>query len=369
VARGSGSPDFTNSDAPVAKSTRLWVWRDQRVMPDLPGAKAGLEGALGCARGSGGGSARRRMPACGVSASGTGQSLRHLAQKDQGDVLKLTEGLVRAGWPCRGVGDVDRRRRQDDARVEGCCRGSPAPRLHGSARSGAVKVLRGLRRMGTRRRRGIKVAEQTHRRQSSVKSRRYMGRGCGGRAWGASWRWGEADAGPRPGLGCSRAAGPRWSSELGAAEQGGQRLTVWGGGGDVGDKGAGDLGILFVGRRGTLGMGARSRDSPEIVGSRCAAGDAGEEERNGERGRRQVGSAGQREGGRDRTEEAGQRTGPSVGELVGRGNGEGKERERNKPRGGRTGPRGKRGADWVGVQLGLLSYLLPFFFSNQLKSI
>jgi hypothetical protein len=54
-----------------------------------------------------------------------------------------------------------------------------------------------------------------------------------------------------------------------------------------------------VGRRGTLGVRARRRGSPEIAGSRCAAGDAGEEERKGERGRRQVGSAGQREGGRE----------------------------------------------------------------------
>jgi hypothetical protein len=34
-----------------------------------------------------------------------------------------------------------------------------------------------------------------------------------------------------------------------------------------------------VGRRGTLGVRARRKDSPEIAGSRCAAGDAGEEER------------------------------------------------------------------------------------------
>jgi hypothetical protein len=42
---------------------------------------------------------------------------------------------------------------------------------------------------------------------------------------------------------------------------------------------------------------ARRRGSPEIAGSRCAAGDAGEEERKGERGRRQVGSGCQRKRG------------------------------------------------------------------------
>jgi hypothetical protein len=63
--------------------------------------------------------------------------------------------------------------------------------------------------------------------------------------------------------------------------------------------GAGGLGILFVGQWGTLGVRARRRGSSEIAGSRCAAGDAGEEERKGERGRRHVGSADQREGGRE----------------------------------------------------------------------
>jgi hypothetical protein len=37
---GSGSPDFTVHGAPGVKSTGLWVWCDQRVMHDLPGAKA-----------------------------------------------------------------------------------------------------------------------------------------------------------------------------------------------------------------------------------------------------------------------------------------------------------------------------------------
>jgi hypothetical protein len=61
-----GSPDFTVNGALGVKSSGSWVWCDQCIMRDLPGAKAGLGDALGCARGDGGGSARRRTPACGV---------------------------------------------------------------------------------------------------------------------------------------------------------------------------------------------------------------------------------------------------------------------------------------------------------------
>jgi hypothetical protein len=61
-----------------------------------------------------------------------------------------------------------------------------------------------------------------------------------------------------------------------------------------------------------------------------------------------------REREREHAEEAAVRTGPSAGELLGRGSGKGKERERNGPRGRRersgpregegkeNGPRGKR---------------------------
>jgi hypothetical protein len=64
AACGSGSPDFTVHGAPGVKSTGPWVWRDKRIMCDLLRAKAGLEGALGCACGGGGRSARRHTPAC-----------------------------------------------------------------------------------------------------------------------------------------------------------------------------------------------------------------------------------------------------------------------------------------------------------------
>jgi hypothetical protein len=66
AVHGLGSLDFAYSGAPVFKSSRAWVCRDQRDTHDPPGAKAGLGGALDCARGGRGGPARRRTPACGV---------------------------------------------------------------------------------------------------------------------------------------------------------------------------------------------------------------------------------------------------------------------------------------------------------------
>jgi hypothetical protein len=39
----------------------------------------------------------------------------------------LTEGMVRAGCPCKGVGDIDRRRRRDD--------------LAGRAAAGVLRLL------------------------------------------------------------------------------------------------------------------------------------------------------------------------------------------------------------------------------------
>jgi hypothetical protein len=150
AARGSGSPDFAKSGTPVVKSGGAWVCRDQRDTRDAPGTLASLGGARGRGCDSGGGSVRRRSPVCGIPALGTGQSLRHLAQKDQGDVLKLTEGLVRAGWPCRGVGDIDWRWRGGGA----CGEGSDARRLrasdhHGSTRGVPAEMLRGSRRLGS----------------------------------------------------------------------------------------------------------------------------------------------------------------------------------------------------------------------------
>jgi hypothetical protein len=61
-----GSPDLTVNGAPGVKLGRAWIWRDQRIMRDLPGAKAGFGVLWTCARSGGDGPARRRTPACGV---------------------------------------------------------------------------------------------------------------------------------------------------------------------------------------------------------------------------------------------------------------------------------------------------------------
>jgi hypothetical protein len=67
-----GSPNFTVNGAPGVKSSGAWVRHDQRDTRDPPGALADLGGAWGCACGGGGGSVRRRLPACGVPAVGMG---------------------------------------------------------------------------------------------------------------------------------------------------------------------------------------------------------------------------------------------------------------------------------------------------------
>jgi hypothetical protein len=81
----------------------------------------GLGVVRNCARGGGSGFARRSLPACGVPATETGQGPRHLVQKDQGNMLLLTEG---SNWPvkqCRVVGGEGRAARtaalteEDDA--------------------------------------------------------------------------------------------------------------------------------------------------------------------------------------------------------------------------------------------------------------
>jgi hypothetical protein len=54
VARGSGSPDFTNSGTPVAKSSGAWIWDKLRDMRNPPRALAGLGEARGCGCDGGG---------------------------------------------------------------------------------------------------------------------------------------------------------------------------------------------------------------------------------------------------------------------------------------------------------------------------
>jgi hypothetical protein len=65
--RAGNSSEFIENDAPGVKSTGFWAREVHHAMRDRPRAVAGLRGALGCAHnGKGGGTARRRSPACGV---------------------------------------------------------------------------------------------------------------------------------------------------------------------------------------------------------------------------------------------------------------------------------------------------------------
>jgi hypothetical protein len=80
-ARGSGSPDFAKSDAPVAKSSGAWVREDHHTIRDRPRAFAGLGVLWACTRIGGGGSVLRRSSACGVPTAGACYGLPALAQK------------------------------------------------------------------------------------------------------------------------------------------------------------------------------------------------------------------------------------------------------------------------------------------------
>jgi hypothetical protein len=63
VARGSGSPDFTDSSTPVANKARVCVTESQRDMCNPPRALAGLGEARGRGCDGSGGSAWWSSPA------------------------------------------------------------------------------------------------------------------------------------------------------------------------------------------------------------------------------------------------------------------------------------------------------------------
>jgi hypothetical protein len=80
-------------------------------MRDLLGAKVGLEGALGCVRDGGGGSARRRTLACARSrGSGHRSGGKRSCARAQctGKVERASGGV---GLHCRGAATAERRQR------------------------------------------------------------------------------------------------------------------------------------------------------------------------------------------------------------------------------------------------------------------
>jgi hypothetical protein len=71
AARGSGSLEFIELDAPGVKLTRAWVGRDPHDTRDLPRAKARHGRGSSDEHDGGGGSARRRNDGARVPASGS----------------------------------------------------------------------------------------------------------------------------------------------------------------------------------------------------------------------------------------------------------------------------------------------------------
>jgi hypothetical protein len=143
-----GSPDLAVNGAPGVKLIGFWVWRDQRVMRDPPGAKAGLGEGSGGAHDNGDGSARRRIAGVHVLATRASFGLRHLAQDDQGDDVVLTEGLNGPEERHKLAGD-ERRAAGMAALVEEDDAGHlRASSHHGSTRGAPAKVLRGLGGLG-----------------------------------------------------------------------------------------------------------------------------------------------------------------------------------------------------------------------------
>jgi hypothetical protein len=141
-----------------------------------------------------------------------------------------------------------------------------------------VKTLRGSGRPGDHRQRGIVAAESLTVGGLGSNSGRCTGRGRGWNPRGASWRQGEAAAG----LGRGWVAAERWvrggAGGRQAAEQGscgtgasvaaaGIRVRVQRG-----------LGLLFVGRRGTLSVRAQGGARRRFREGRCAPGRKGKGE-------------------------------------------------------------------------------------------
>jgi hypothetical protein len=99
VARGSGSPDFTNSGAPVAKKARVCIWEGQRDMCNPPRALVGLGEAQRSGCDGSGGSARWSSPASARACySGAKRGRAHVRCED-----KPKQGIVAAVLSCRGA--------------------------------------------------------------------------------------------------------------------------------------------------------------------------------------------------------------------------------------------------------------------------
>jgi hypothetical protein len=114
--RGSGSPELGVPSAPVTNPPRLQVREHHLGTGNSSGVNRNDLDDHGYGTTARGGSARRRNDGARVPASGAIYELRHLAQKDQGEEAKLTEGLWRPELRRKGEDDDDRRRKGSGAR-------------------------------------------------------------------------------------------------------------------------------------------------------------------------------------------------------------------------------------------------------------
>jgi hypothetical protein len=145
AVRGSGSPNFAKSDAPVAKSSGSWVWDGLRDLHNPPRALAGLGVLEACTRSGRGGSVQWRSPARGVKSELWSTTL---SAKGQERAVVLTEGSTWLEKQRRVAGGVVRAAGRRGARGGGQCRGSLgfwAPRVDSWCSCGGAT---GVKRVG-----------------------------------------------------------------------------------------------------------------------------------------------------------------------------------------------------------------------------
>jgi hypothetical protein len=116
AARSSGSPDFTDSGAPMANKARVCVREGQHDMCNPPRALAGLGKARGRGCNDSGGSAWRSSPpsACACCSGHREGRKRGRARAQCED--KPKQGVVAAVPSCRGPSPVERRRQSTGVR-------------------------------------------------------------------------------------------------------------------------------------------------------------------------------------------------------------------------------------------------------------
>jgi hypothetical protein len=109
AARGSGSPDFANSGAPVVKTSGASVYHDQHDTHDPPGSLAGLRNARGHGCDGRGGSVWWRSPVCAracCSGHRSGHKRGRARARCKG---RPKQGDVAAVQSCRGHAPMERR--------------------------------------------------------------------------------------------------------------------------------------------------------------------------------------------------------------------------------------------------------------------